>query len=315
MKGAHEPGVGFGWEEMYVLAQAEPETKAAPSGVPDPVASVVARVCAQLKLAERFPDANGPVTPVVLQRRQNVIVRCDPFPVVARVANWTGTLRDDPRFQLRNEVSLSRWANSRHGSVPTPLTGQLSGPHESDGLTMSFWPLRMDLPHATDPGALGRSLADLHRATAGYPGKLAGPRQISDDANGVMILLASSGFISGDEAMLVANEAVEAAQDLAALMADLPPERLIALHGDAVRENTALENGRILWCDLEDTWRGPVEWDLACLSLTPGWSARQGEIAVRAYCVEAGHTLDEALFRACRRLRHAQMEAWGSVGG
>ena len=298
-----------------MLAQAEPETKAAPGREADPVAAVVADVCSQLKLAERFPDANGPLSPVVLQRRQNVIVRCDPFPVVARVANWTGTLREDPRFQLRNEVSLSRWANSRHGSVPAPLPGHLCGPHESEGLTMSFWPLRMDLPHATDPGALGRSLAALHQATAGYPGKLAGPRQISDDANGVMILLASAGVISGDEAMLVANEALDAAQALEALMVDLPPERLVVLQGDAVRGNTALSEGTIVWYDLEDTWRGPVEWDLACLSLTDGWSARQGEIAVRAYCVEADHTLDEDLMHACRRLRHAQMEAWGSVSG
>ena len=280
----------------------------------DPLAATVAQVCTQLRLGERYPDAVGPVTPVVLRRRQNAIVRCDPYPVIAKVANWTGTVRREPERQLRNEVGLARWAGSRQVAVLTPLPGHLCGPHEVDGIILTLWPLWEEARPATDPGALGKSLAALHRATAGYPGKLLGPTQIAQDADGVMTMLAQAGVLPADEAMLVADEALDAAQALQKLIAELPPEKLTVLHGDAVRENTWQRAGDPGWFDLEDTWRGPVEWDLACLSLTPGWSPRQAEIAIRAYCLDAGHTLDEELLHACRRLRHAQLEAWQAVG-
>lgn len=281
----------------------------------DPICEVVAGLCLDLGLAARYPDADGPLRPTVVRRRNNLIVRCDPFPVAARIANWTASVRDDPLTQLRNEVALSRWASSRKVPVRVPLSGSLAGPHDVDDLVITLWPWQEDGSPATDPGMLGRSLATLHRGTTGFPSKSIGPRQIAADANGVMVFLARLGVLSSDEAMLVADEAFEACAVLETLVARLPVERLVVLHGDATPENTVAGEGQVVWFDLEDTWRGPAEWDLAALGLTPGSSARQIEIATRAYCAESGHVVDVELLHACRRLRHAQLEAWAAVGG
>jgi hypothetical protein len=46
-----------------------------------------------------------------------------------------------------------------------------------------------------------------------------------------------------------------------------------ALHGDASRSNLLRTSAGLLWTDFEDSCRGPVEWDLACLALSAGADA------------------------------------------
>lgn len=286
---------------------------AAMDGTPDPLAEFVAEAATRLGLAARFPDLAAPIAPVVLRKRSNALIRLDPFPVVARVANWTASVREDAYSPLELEVRLSRWIASRGGHVPTPLSGSLAGPHEEDGVVFTLWPLRPPGTALTDPGQAGRSLAWLHRAMAGFPGSLPGPDAIAADANRAMFLLARVGVIETDEAMLVADECRDLLAELKRSMAALPAERLVPLHGDSHPRNALVHSGVVQWFDIEDAWRGPIEWDVAVLAET-GWSTdRQREIVERQYCAEAGVELDRDLLKICRRLRNAQVEAWTAL--
>jgi hypothetical protein len=279
----------------------------------DPLADLVAQVAISRGLQARYRDVEGPLRPVVLRRRANALVRIDPYPVVARVANWTASVRENPSANLRVEVNLSRWAASRGIRVPVPLPGSLAGPHEEDGVTMTLWPARPDGGPVTDPGAAGRALADLHLAMAGFPGWLPGPEPIATDANRAMLLLGRMGYVDADEALLVADECRELLASLQRLIADLAPHRLVALHGDAHPGNAMMANGHVVWFDLEDAWRGPIEWDVAVLTMSPRWTPRQAEIAARQYCAQAEVELDKDLLAACRQLRNAQIEAWQAI--
>lgn len=291
-----------------------PEGSVPEGSTQDPLASFVAEEAIRLGLRERFPDHPGVLTPVVLRRRANALIRLDPVPVVARVANWTASVRDDPAVNLRAEVNLSRWAASRGGRVPVPLPGILAGPHERHGVVFTMWRVRPTGSKLTDPGQAGRSLAHLHQALAGYPGALPGPEPIAHDTNVAMMMLARMGFLDTEEAMLVADECRELVADVARLTAWLPPERRVPLHGDAHPGNAYVEDSQVYWSDFEDTWRGPVEWDVATLASSSVWTNdRQREIAVRQYAAEAKLELDEELLTACRRLRNAQGEAWRAL--
>lgn len=282
-------------------------------GTTDPLAGFVADVAAGLGLRSRFPDIVGPLTPVVLRKRSNALIRLDPLPVIARVANWTASVREDPVAPLELEVRLSRWVASWGHRSPTPLSGGLAGPHDEQGVAFTLWPLREGGAALTDPGLAGRALAELHRALAGFPGALPGPDTIALDANRAMFLLARMGVVDAEEAMLVADECRELLADLKTLMAGLPPERLVVLHGDAHARNARVVAGTVEWFDFEDAWRGPIEWDVAVLSQTHWTNPRQREIAVRQYCAAAEVELDPDVLTACRRLRHAQAEAWTAL--
>jgi thiamine kinase-like enzyme len=45
----------------------------------------------------------------------------------------------------------------------------------------------------------------------------------------------------------------------------LPDAIVQALHGDAHLGNVVVAAGRLRWLDWEESWRGPIAWDLACL--------------------------------------------------
>lgn len=281
----------------------------------DPLVAFIVDAVQELGLRARFPDITGDLEPVVLRRRSNAIIHLAPLPVVARVANWTGSVRDDPAANLRLEVQLSRWAASRNFALPVPLAAPISGPHDEDGVAFTLWPLLDEAPGLTDPALAGRSLAALHKALAGFPAPMPGPDPIAQDANVAMLLLGRMGYLDPEEALLVADECRDLLNDLKVLLAQLPPERLVPLHGDAHPGNAQVIDGHtVRWGDLEDAWRGPIEWDVACLELSSRWTSdRQREIAVRQYCAAADVTLSQDLMRACRRLRNAQLEAWTAL--
>ncbi len=286
----------------------EPET--------DPLAEYVAEVVTDLGVQLRYPDrrGDGQLHPVVLRRRAQALIRLDPLPVVARVANWTASVREQPSANLAVEVALSRWAAEHGARVPVPLVGHMAGPHTDENITFTLWPVRAEGAGLSDPGLAGRALAELHVALARFPGELPGPEPIAADANRAMMLLARMGILDAEEAMLVADECRELLAEFKAVLAGLPAERMVPLHGDSHPGNASVVEGRVTWFDLEDAWRGPVEWDVAVLASSARWQTeRQRELVVRQYSAAAELELDKDVLAACRRLRNAQAEAWGAL--
>jgi Phosphotransferase enzyme family len=199
--------------------------------------------------------------PVVLRDLSNVLVHLRPAPVVARVATTTAAARAGGLDWLVREVELARFLVSRGASVVAPADELPPGPRLHEGWAITFWRhVDHDGERPLGGAKVGAALGALHGALEPYPGELPGLGEVLDE---VELLIArverSDGLGPADpERLRSALAGVRGAIARAAL-----PER--ALHGDAHAGNLLRTPSGPLWTDLEDTCRGPVEWDLACL--------------------------------------------------
>ena len=196
---------------------------------------------------------------IVVYSGSNVLVHLLPAPVIARVMTGTVVLHDDPRRWLEREVAvLTFLAPSGLAVAPSPMIA--AGPHEHDGLwmTLAEW-----LPDAepgyppVDAARLGGALRELHDTLAPFDDDLATFRDLRDD-------------IVRLHGQLRPTQQVDA-QTIAGLRARLDdvgevfdrPLPMQALHGDASLSNLLRVSGRLVFNDFEDTFRGPVQWDVA----------------------------------------------------
>jgi hypothetical protein len=230
--------------------------------------------------------------PVVLHDGSNVLVHLRPAPVVARVASLTALVRPGVEAWLRRDIEMSAYLAGCGVGVVPPCADPPAGPHHRDGLVVAFF---AHVPHdagfAPEPVAVGRLLGELHAALRAYPGALPGDGPVADlrrafdllEREGVLPLARLDG--------LRAELGV-----LAAAIEGLPGQ---ALHGDAHPGNLLATPNGLVWNDFEDTWRGPVAWDLACLLCSTRVGARA---AVAAY-PELPDAGEIALFVRLRRLQ------------
>ncbi|MET8997758.1 phosphotransferase [Amycolatopsis sp. NPDC004169] len=224
--------------------------------------------------------------PEVLHERSNVLVRLGPL--VARVPATTRLLRPEPSAWLARDVAVSRFLTDRGVLVVSPTTDPPAGPHFADGLPVTLWHHTLHDPgHRYTPEVVARSLADLHAALLEYPGEL--PRR------GPLAEL--EGLL--DRLDLDPRLRAEAAR----LEAALPDAPVRPLHGDAHPGNLIATAAGPCWLDFEDTWLGPLAWDLGIL-------ARQGGPEYLA--AYPGSVPEEAL-RAYTRLRELFAVAWRFV--
>ena len=84
------------------------------------------------------------------------------------------------------------------------------------------------------------------------------------------------------------------------------------LHGDAHMGNLMNTTRGLLWTDWEDTFAGPIEWDVASII----WNAQildEDHAMVQAICdayCEAGGTIDDQALHHSLIARAAVMTAW-----
>jgi hypothetical protein len=232
--------------------------------------------------------------PRVLADGANVLVHLWPAPVVARVATTVALVRPGPAWQAR-DIELARFLHSRGVPVVTPCTDPPAGPHQHDGWVLAFWRY---VPHDPDrvlrPAEVAEALAELHAALREFPGELPAAGPFDDLGRGFG--LDWLGVLTDAELDLLRSDT----QRLRAAMAELPAQ---ALHGDAHPGNLMATPKGLLWNDFEDTWRGPLAWDLACLANT---GRLDGRAAVAAYPgVPADGELD-----TCLRLRRLYGVCW-----
>jgi aminoglycoside phosphotransferase (APT) family kinase protein len=126
------------------------------------------------------------------------------------------------------------------------------GPHERDGLIVTFWRFVDHDPARADPLLAGRSLRELHDVFAAYSGEL----PTCDRLHEVRQVLTD----------------LSPTPELAALRAfadRLPPLGGLPIHGDAHLRNILWTPEGPLWSDLENICRGPREYDVACIRFRP----------------------------------------------
>jgi len=189
--------------------------------------------------------------PVVLKDSLNLLVWLRPSPVVARIHARTALVRAPEA--AADSVALARFLADAGLPVSPPTDAVDPGPHTGlTGRPMTFWQyLEVDEASA-DPAEAGRSLRALHEAMATFEGPLRHVGPIEE-----------IGRLAG---LLATHRPDDAARILALRDAlDLPSLPTQPLHGDAHLGNVVVAAGRLRWLDWEESWRGPLAWDLACL--------------------------------------------------
>ncbi|NGY61436.1 aminoglycoside phosphotransferase family protein [Lentzea sp. NEAU-D13] len=226
---------------------------------------------AAVRVAVSLAASHGVVCtdPVVLKDGSNVIVHLRPAPVVARIARRTALVRPSVASHLARDLSVSAFLASRGVPVVTPSKELPAGPHTVDGFVLTF---STYVPH--DPSVeLSRPdvlklLPDLHAELRLYEGDLP-VRGPLDDVENTLAHLESIGV---PELAPFRERHAELLAEWDAHYNDVQP-----LHGDSHYGNVLMTAAGPVWNDFEDTWRGPVAWDLACLA-----GARGAEAAQRA---------------------------------
>lgn len=205
--------------------------------------------------------------PVVLKNGSNVLVHLRPAPVVARIAARTALVRPSVADHLARDLSVSAFLASRGVPVVTPSSELPAGPHVSDGFVLTF---STYVPHdpsveLTRPDVL-KLLPDLHAELRHYDGELP-TRGPLDDVDNTLVFLESIGV---PELEPFRERRAELLLEWGAHYNDVQP-----LHGDSHYGNLLMTATGPVWNDFEDTWRGPIAWDLACLAGTRGKEAAQ----------------------------------------
>jgi hypothetical protein len=190
---------------------------------------------------------------VVLAAGSNVMVHLKPAPVVARVMTGTAVLHGDVERWLAGEVAVGAFLGER-GLAVAPTTMPAPGPHQHDGLWMTFWEyVEHDASGALPRGdELGGALRELHAALAGFRGELGPLSDVRDWLDGLAAELPDGDQLRAHLRALSPTVFASA----------LPAQ---AIHGDASLSNLLRTDDGLLWNDLEDVCAGPVHWDVAGL--------------------------------------------------
>jgi hypothetical protein len=243
-----------------------------------------------IRAAVCYAAANGvrSTEPEVLKNGSNVLVHLRPAPVVARVAGTTGLVRRPVADWFAREVALVDHLIGHGFPVVAPSAELPRGPVGHDGRTMTFWRF---VPHdpsvSIKPADFAASLADLHRALADYSGPLPAAGPLDDVVFGLPLFDEHAKALRAEHARLSA----------------LLPAGGQALHGDAHPGNVLATPDGLVWNDFEDTWRGPLEWDLAVMRRT---EQLDGDAALAAY----PGSCDADLLEVCREIRWLQVQIW-----
>ena len=199
--------------------------------------------------------------PLVLAQGVNLVVHLRPAPVVARVASFTPLLRPRIGRPFGREVALATALTAAGAAVVPPSDLLPPGPHEHDGVTLSFWRYVTLRPEPPTPAEAGTALADLHAVLAGMA-PLDDGAPLDTPLDDLTAFAERGGGLGADPRLV--ERAAALTDRLRPLLAG--PAR--PLHGDAHPGNLLRTTEGLCWTDLEDTCSGPRSWDLASLRAT-----------------------------------------------
>lgn len=197
---------------------------------------------------------------VVVTARSNVLVHLKPAPVIARVMSGTAVLHDDIEKWLAREVAVGTFLAGRDVAVP-PSDVLPPGPHQNDGLWMTFWEFVEHDDSRRPPPAreLGGS-RELHVALAQFPDELGPLSEVRDWLDELGSRLRPSSRLTEQDIGLLRSRLQEMTPTV--FESSLPVQ---AIHGDASVSNLFRTDHGLIWNDLEDVCTGPVHWDVAGL--------------------------------------------------
>ena len=274
---------------------------------PDPRLRALNRLELPIRAAVELATRHG-ITPdrcEILQDANTLVLRLTES-LVARVVNDV----DGPRqgldwFTRENAVAEHL---TRLGAPLIPLHPALPfGPHEHLGYPVSFWQFVTIIADEPDPREIGRTLHGCHQALRSFPGPLA-HLAILTESLALLDTLTERQLFPAETIELLRGHLDRTREVLMTFPAQ-------PLHGDAHPGNVLNTTTGLRWTDWEDTFIGPVEWDLASII----WNARyldESPATVKQMLGgyrEAGGRIEEAALQPSLIARGAVMTAWYPV--
>jgi hypothetical protein len=203
--------------------------------------------------------------PVVLHDRSNVVIHLRPAAVIARVATLTARVRPGVASWFRRDALLASHAASRGVLTTRPFAPVTT----VDGFVVGLWHHEPhDSSFSVSPADVAARLFELHVALSDFAGPLPRSGPCEDVVRALPLVTAPPTVLA------VLRAEVER---LRAALAEFPAR---PLHGDAHPGNLLATPAGLMWNDFEDTWLGPLGWDLACLATS---RRVDGAAAVAAY--------------------------------
>jgi hypothetical protein len=239
---------------------------------------------------------------ILLQHRSNAIVHFFPTSVVAKIRTKTSTVRQGDDWFTR-EVAVARYLAAANAPVISPSSDIDPGPHQHLGMLLSFWKFVQILEQPFDPYQAGQALRTCHQVLKTFPGELP-ILALLNEAKQFLVQSIAAAF-SPDDATLLFKVGERSIEKLSLL--PMQP-----LHGDSHSGNVLNTTQGVLWTDWEDTFWGPIEWDLASLVAAPyifGTDLEKAETALRGY----NSPIDPEILEDCITARTFIVVVWSVI--
>ncbi|TAF27052.1 MAG: aminoglycoside phosphotransferase family protein [Verrucomicrobia bacterium] len=238
----------------------------------------------------------------ILQDGHTVVVRLSES-LVARVVTDREGPRQGGEWFARESAVACHLAGRGAPVIPMHLAIP-PGPHERLGLTLNFWKFVRVIDAPPAPEEIGSTLEHCHRLLRSFAAPLP-ELGILDETAALLTRLEPGEFLSTAALDLLRRRLGESRDALSRF--PMQP-----LHGDAHEGNLLATSEGLLWTDWEDTFLGPVEWDLASILWNPlvleGDRAHAARI-LAAYRA-AGGSVDHRALDHALVARAAVMSAW-----
>ncbi|WP_397379641.1 phosphotransferase [Prosthecobacter sp.] len=235
----------------------------------------------------------------ILQNGSTLVLRLTETLVARVVQDVDGPRQGTEWFARENAIAHHLTGN---GAPVIPLHPDLPpGPHEHLGYPMNFWQFVTRVDAEPDPREIGRTLRQCHEIMRRFEAPL--PK---------LAILTESLAILQDRELFPAATQQMLRDHLTRSIDVLNRYPHQALHGDAHMGNLMNTTRGLLWTDWEDTFAGPIEWDVASII----WNAQileEDHATVQAICDaygEAGGSIDACALQQSLIGRAAVMTAW-----
>ncbi len=235
----------------------------------------------------------------ILQNSSTLVLRLTETLVARVVQDTSGPRQGTEWFARENAIARHLTGN---GAPVIPLHSDLPpGPHEHLGYPINFWQFVTRIDAEPDPREIGRTLQQCHDVMSRFTEPLPHLAIITES----LAILDERVLFPRDTQQMLRNHLTQSIKAL-----NRYPQQ--PLHGDAHMGNLMNTTRGLLWTDWEDTFSGPVEWDVASII----WNAQileDGHATVIAICDayrEAGGAIDEEALHHSLIARAAVITVW-----
>lgn len=238
----------------------------------------------------------------ILQNGNTLVLRLSESLVARVITDLDGPRKGTGWFE--REIAVAQYL-AEHGAPVIPVHPALPpGPYQHLGHTLNFWRFVTTIDAEAAPAAIGTTLYRCHELLRSLPRTL--PHlAIPAESLALLDTLEQRALFPPSTLRLLRDRLASSV----GVLEKLPRQ---PLHGDAHPGNLLNTTLGLLWTDWEDTFQGPVEWDLASII----WNARildrdhETADAILGAYQQAGGNIDPDALRHSLVARAAVMSAW-----